>query len=294
MGFNIKPKNRFVILQSEDKHFIAVISPREGGRIVQLILENKLVIEEPRNTSYETNFAGSILFPFANRIACGTYTFQGKSYFLACNEKGRRNAIHGLVYNKIFSVGESVSTEDEARIELIFNEEEKVDGFPFTFQLKLAYSLSKHGLSLEVEIENTSETPFPFTLGWHPYFYVEELEKYHLNLEANYHVIMNEDMITIGFKSHQQPTQIDLKNRFLDDCFSILDRKVELVTPTYSITVDGEDISKFVQFYTPSNEKLIAIEPMTGISNSFNNKKGLKVLQPKEVFRTNWNVKFYH
>jgi aldose 1-epimerase len=36
---------------------------------------------------------------------------------------------------------------------------------------------------------------------------------------------------------------------------------------------------------------IIAIEPMTGISNSFNNRIGLKVLEPKKSYSLSWNVK---
>ena len=44
--------------------------------------------------------------------------------------------------------------------------------------------------------------------------------------------------------------------------------------------------------YTPPGFSIIAIEPMTGISNSFNNKIGLQVLQPSESYSLSWNVKF--
>jgi aldose 1-epimerase len=47
-----------------------------------------------------------------------------------------------------------------------------------------------------------------------------------------------------------------------------------------------------LQLYTPKGLPLIAIEPMTGISNSFNNKIGLQVLKPNETYSITWNVKF--
>ena len=37
---------------------------------------------------------------------------------------------------------------------------------------------------------------------------------------------------------------------------------------------------------------MIAIEPMTGISDSFNNKKGLQILQPNEGYEVRWNLSF--
>jgi aldose 1-epimerase len=292
MAFNIKYKKEHILLQSEDERFLAVISPKEGGRIVQLILENQRIIDEPKTTVYEENFAGAILFPFANRIANGTYNFQGNSYLLTCNEKGRTNAIHGLVYNKPFEEVAKNATENEAKLELVYTEKERIEGFPFLYSLKLTYVLSESGLNVNVEASNTDDKAFPFTLGWHPYFYAEDLQNSYVDLESKYQVIMNEHMITVGSKNHQQPREIPLKDNFLDDCFSILDRKVSLVTPTNSIEICGEYVSKFVQLYTPPNENVVAIEPMTGISNSFNNKKSILVLRPNEVFATKWNVKF--
>lgn len=290
MAFKTKHKDDLFVLQSEDKKQVAVISPKQGGRTVQLLLNDTMVIDEPTQTSYETDFAGAILFPFANRIANGTYRFQNKSYFLTCNENGRSNAIHGLVYDKNFQVSLTEANENFAKVELIYDEKDPVEGFPFTYQLKLIYVLSNEGLDLHVEATNTGENKFLFSLGWHPYFCVDNFEKAYVDLESKYQVIMNEHMITVGSKNHKQAREIYLKDNFLDDCFSILDRKVDLVMPSRKVSISGEYTSKFIQLYTPKNEKLIAIEPMTAISNSFNNKKSILVLHPNETFKTKWNV----
>jgi aldose 1-epimerase len=43
--------------------------------------------------------------------------------------------------------------------------------------------------------------------------------------------------------------------------------------------------------YTPPLKNSIAIEPTTGVSNSFNNAIGVKVLHPNESYNINWNLK---
>jgi aldose 1-epimerase len=42
--------------------------------------------------------------------------------------------------------------------------------------------------------------------------------------------------------------------------------------------------------YTPPKENIIAIEPTTGVSDSFNNKIGLQILKPKEMYNLNWSL----
>lgn len=287
-----KKESECIVIQTKDNTARAVISPNEGGRLIELILNHQLVITEPKLTSYASNYASAILFPFANRIKEGTYFFKNKEYRLACNEEGRNNAIHGLIYNKKFHFSGNEVSEEEVSVSFEYHEKNPPEGFPFMYRIELTYALSKDNLRLEVQITNEDKEAFPFTLGWHPYFYTSNLEESKLNFESKFKVITYEDMITAGFQNGIYQHNMQLGNIQLDDCFALLERKVNLVTPEASVEIMGEYVSKFLQLYTPPNENLVAIEPMTGIPNSFNNKKGLKVLQPKEKYSTTWNVQF--
>ena len=46
----------------------------------------------------------------------------------------------------------------------------------------------------------------------------------------------------------------------------------------------------FLQLYTPPKKNTIAIEPTTGVSDSLNNKIGLKTLKPNNDYEVVWNV----
>ena len=59
----------------------------------------------------------------------------------------------------------------------------------------------------------------------------------------------------------------------------------------YQLEISTNQIENYVQLYTPENLPLIAIEPMTGVSNSFNNSIGLRVLLPNRSYSLKWNVK---
>ena len=54
-----------------------------------------------------THYAGSILLPFANRIANGTYSFFGQRHYLPRNEcppNVRCDALHGFLFNRTLAV----------------------------------------------------------------------------------------------------------------------------------------------------------------------------------------------
>lgn len=44
------------------------------------------------------------------------------------------------------------------------------------------------------------------------------------------------------------------------------------------------------QLYTPPHDNTIAIEPTTGVSDSFNNGVGLKTLAPNETYNIGWTL----
>ena len=72
------------------------------------------------------------LFPFANRIKDGLYSFNEIEYQLEINQKEENNALHGLVYNKPFKVINKEVSDNEASIKLEYEELNESKGFPYT------------------------------------------------------------------------------------------------------------------------------------------------------------------
>lgn len=297
--FNVKTKEHVkpnekgeLSLASPNDKIEAVFSLHEGGRLKSLYYENRPVIQDLKNTSYQENYASAVLFPFVNRINNGNYSFHGKKYQLKCNEKGRNNAIHGLIFDKHFQLADSQSLNEENSIVLRYTEDELQEGFPFLYSIDLVYTLKNSGIELSIKAENRSSESFPFTMGWHPYFVVKNENDCVLEFDSLKQVLFNQDLITIGMAKSIAPKPFPLKNPFLDDCFVLNDKKVRFKTPTYHIQFNSSNHSKYLQLYKPQGEERIAIEPMMGISDSFNNKKGVKILQPNETFTEKWNLEF--
>ena len=61
-------------------------------------------------------------------------------------------------------------------------------------------------------------------------------------------------------------------------------------TPEYDFNISSTSKENFLQLYTPVQPNVIAIEPMTGAADNFNNKIGLQTLQPDDTYLVKWNM----
>ncbi|QNM85260.1 aldose 1-epimerase [Polaribacter pectinis] len=284
-GFN------FFELKNTENNSVARISLEEGGRLQKLQFNNTILIEDQPNFKYEDSFASAILFPFASRIENGAYTFKGKNYQFECNEKGRNNALHGLVFNKKFKLLEKEITSNSCAITIYYSEKNASKGFPYKYSIYLTYTLLKDELQLKVSVKNDDIKAFPYTLGWHPYFINNDLHNSSLNFKCDKKVVFNENLITKKITDYKKEELLKIENKQLDDCFFLIDDKIQFTTPSYHFELSSNIKKNYLQIYTPKGIAAIAIEPLTGISNSFNNEIGLQTLEPNTSYSIKWNLK---
>ena len=264
------------------------ISLNEGGRLSNLVFEDTQVLADFDASTYKNNYASSILFPFVSRIKDGKYTFNNSKYKLNCNEVDKNNALHGLVYNKTFACTKKALTLNDASVTLQYKDYGKHQGFPFKFNIELTYTLNKKGIIVSVNIINKDEKTFPFSLGWHPYFYSKNLDNSTLNFSSNKKYIFDNQQIISGTTNLNIEMPFQLKAVTLDDCYLLKTNKIDFLTPEYSFKIESTSKENFLQLYTPEVYNVIAIEPMTGAGNNFNNKIGLQTLQPNETYNMKW------
>lgn len=277
-------------LMDSDNSSNAKVFLNLGGSLQTLSLNNKRIIIDLSPINYKATYASSVLFPFTNRLKNGAYTFEAIDYALNINQKEENNAIHGLVYNKTFKILSKETSEDFASLKIGFKETTKTKGFPFKYTLELTYTLTKNSLSLNVEIKNNDKKPFPFSVGWHPYFYSSDLYNSSLSLKSNKKLVFDNNMIPVSVKDISIAGEVQIKDRYFDDCYILNSKSVDFKTPDYHITLNSSSEENFLQVFTPSNPNAIAIEPKTGPSNSFNNKLGLAILNPNESYQISWSI----
>tara|TARA_R110002126_G_scaffold181187_4_gene330019 strand:- start:25038 stop:25931 length:894 start_codon:yes stop_codon:yes gene_type:complete len=288
--YNITENNLpIIVLQNADKSTSAKISLNEGGRLQELKCNNVFLIKDIPDFDYETSYASSVLFPFASRIKDGKYTFLGENFQLNKNDNNT-SALHGLVYNKEFQLFEPETHKDNCSVTLNYIENNKSEGFPFKYIISLTYTLSSNSLQLKVTIKNIDNHSFPFILGWHPYFLSDDLPNSTLKFNSDKKVVFDENLITKEIIANSKDEIFTIENKQLDDCFFLEDNTISFSTSKYDLEIVSSEKENFLQLYTPENLPIIAIEPMTGISNSFNNTIGLQILEPNKSHTITWNL----
>ena len=281
----------YLELKSSSGKTNAIIYPQLGGSLQELTLKNRTIIKKTSFFEYEKSYASAILFPFTNRLENGSYVFQKKQHNLEINHEEENNAIHGLVYNKQFKVINKQTTLDSAILTLAYNENNRIKGFPFKYSISLIYTLTSDVLKLDVIVKNNDDHDFPFGLGWHPYFWSNDLHNSCIKIKSDRHLIVNGSNIPIKFDSISLPEELLIKDQTFDNCFVLKNNTVGFMTPDYDIDISFSSKESYVQLYTPKDRNSIAIEPLTSPSNSFNNKIGLKILKPEDIYNLNWNIK---
>ncbi len=280
---------RIIELVNASKTTSAKINLDQGARLQELKFNEIYLIKEQEGFDYETSYASSLLFPFASRIENGKYTFKGEEYTFNCNDGN--NALHGLVYNKAFELFEPEEHKHCCFATFNYFEKEKSEGFPFPYFFSVTYTLFEDKLDVSMSVQNTGSYAFPFTLGWHPYFNCDDFDNSYLTFKSDKRVAFDENLITKEIKEENVPEVFKINDQQLDDCFVLNDNKVGFTTPSYKVEIRQNSDNSFLQLYTPKDIPVIAIEPMTGISNSFNNKIGLKVLEPRKNYSLKCSVK---
>tara|TARA_B110000261_G_scaffold8219_1_gene8308 strand:- start:119 stop:1048 length:930 start_codon:yes stop_codon:yes gene_type:complete len=280
----------YLELTSSDGASKAQISLNQGGRLSHLVFEGIQVLADFDASTYENNYASSIQFPFVNRIKDGKYTFNNSKYKLNCNEVDKNNALHGLVYNKTFVCTKKALTLHYASVTLQYKDNGKHQGFPFKFNIELTYTLNKKGIILSVNIANKDKKTFPFSVGWHPYFYSKNLDNSTLNFSSNKKYVFDNQQIISGTTDLNIEMPFQLKAITLDDCYQLKTNEIYFSTPEYSFNIESTSKENFLQLYTPEVRNVIAIEPMTGAADNFNNEIGLQTLQPNETYNTKWLI----
>jgi aldose 1-epimerase len=281
----------FLEMKKDDNSSSAKICLNEGARLQELKFSDVFIIKEQSGFDYKESYASSILFPFASRIKGGKYKFNEDEYQFNCNDNGK-NALHGLVYDKKFVAFESKENEQNCSVTLNYLEKNESIGFPFKYFISAKYTLFKDQLKLKITVKNMDNKSFPFVLGWHPYFISEDLKNSALKFKTDKKIVFNENLITKKVEDYKAEEIFKIEDKHLDDCFILNDENVEFITPNYQIEISTNQIENYLQLYTPEGLPIIAIEPMTGISNSFNNKIGLQVLKPKKSYSLTWNINF--
>ena len=236
-------------------------------------------------------FQSAKLSPFVCRVKDGRYTFGTGDYKL---EKYyyHNEALHGLLYDAVFTVIETGATNDFAFATLAYDYRNCDAGYPFFYRVEITYRLAANNrLTVATQIINTSKVSIPVADGWHPYFCLgETVNDLRLSINASSLVEFDNRLLPTGhflpYIGFAEPQPVG--DTVFDNCFALTENTDRPACTLFNgqsrlqLTVFAEKDYPYLQLFTPANRACIAIENLSSLPDSFNNGIGLIILEPAQ------------
>lgn len=278
-----------MIRLESDGQLLCEIQPELGGCISGLWLDDVPVLRSSLQTPVTARDSGSYaLVPFSNRIGRASLQWQGTSHPLVGNNAPEPHAIHGIGWQRPWSILDS----DESFAMLAY--EHAADAaWPFAFDTSQTLRVRGQTLELTLSLTNQSPTPAPAGLGWHPMFVKRVSSR--IRFEATGRWAVGADMLPTA---RQADRGLDEECAFLDvdNCFDGWDGVAHLHDELLRIELRS-NLSRLVVF-SHSSRECVAIEPVSHVSNAINlvaggadaAQLGLCTLQPGETLTASMSI----
>lgn len=229
--------------------------PGRDGKPVDVVLGYDTLEEYMTQDAY----LGAVVGRFANRIAKGRFSLNGKEYALAVNNGP--NHLHGGLKGfsyRVWTVEEL--TADKAVLTLDSPDGE--EGYPGHLTVRVTYTLTEEGLTLRYEAETDADTPLNLTN--HAYFNLSghgagEVGGHVATIFAHQYIPTDDTSIPLGQPADVAGTPMDFTvptplGERVDDDF---DQLTQARGYDHSYVVDGE-----MGVLRPAAE---VVSPKTGI-----------------------------
>jgi aldose 1-epimerase len=192
-------------------HIVSILAPGRDGKAADVTLGYRDFAGYLGDTSY----FGSLVGRYANRIAKGRFTLDGKAYTLATNNGP--NSLHGgpTGFQKRLWAPKVVSGPEGDALELTYVSKDGEEGYPGTLTAKVVYSLRADG-GLVLDYTATTDAPTVVNLTNHAYFNLAgegegTILGHEMQLEADAYTPVDATLIPTGEKRDVAGTPFDFR-----------------------------------------------------------------------------------
>jgi aldose 1-epimerase len=144
-----------------DQHAVVV---EVGGGVREYRVGSRNVLDPYDAGAMCDGAHGAPLVPWPNRLADGKYSFGGNDYQVALTEPKSNTAIHGFLRWRNWQL----LSRTPSRV-VLGHVLHPLQGFPFCFDVRVAYELDDDGLRVTTTATNIGRQAAPWACGAHPY-----------------------------------------------------------------------------------------------------------------------------
>lgn len=249
------------------------------GGVPVLLSQEPACLQGPRPSG------GYALVPCSNRVGGSRFRWGGHAYSLRPNNGSSPHAIHGVGWERAWSVSSRAGDRAELRLE------HRADGdWPFSFVATQRFALAASGLRLELEVRSTDPRPQPMGLGWHPYFPRRPGGRLQLQVARRWE--RGDDELP----THPRPVaplDAQISTLALDHCFDGWSGRALLQDGQFTVEVTSS--LRRVVVFTPPDRAFYCVEPVSHVNNAVNAEdplaRGLLDLAPGAAARAWMHLK---
>ncbi len=176
---------------------LSIRVPDRKGQFADIVLGHDTLEGYVPNPPY----IGAVVGRYANRIANGTFTLDGKTYTLPKNDGP--NTLHGgtdKTFNKVVWEGEPM--KGKTGVTYTYLSKDGDDGFPGNMKVKVTYTLTNDD-ELVIEYEATTDKATVINLSQHSYFNLagqgtSDILNHELMLNADRFTPVDKNLIPTG------------------------------------------------------------------------------------------------
>jgi aldose 1-epimerase len=259
----------FLVLQHETTRL--AVDSRRGGAIRAFDWRGKAILRSTAAGAGDDPFdmACFPMAPYVNRVAHGQFSFGRHAVQLARNWSQDPHPLHGQGWRARWTV-EAASSSSAT-----LSYEGGADDWPWRYRCEQSFQLLADELSVELRLENLSETTMPAMLGLHPYF----SDAAQAQLQAQLPRVWLTDRAALPVKEAQTPPAWRFEPARaigavpLDHCFSGWDGIATLRWPDRAVTVSAAHCS-CLHIYAPAGRDFFCIEPQSAAPGALSRDAG--------------------
>lgn len=198
------------------------------------------------------------LAPYSNRLGYRRFRWLGHEHTTAPNFDDSPHSVHGMAWQRPWSVLRSSSGDVELR--LVHSPDAD---WPFPFELAQRFVLTPSSLEVHLVFTNTAAHAQPVGLGWHPYFVKRPRGRLHVELTERW----ESDASGLPTRRLPQPgIDGDVAHLAFDHCFEGWRGPARLRDERLSMRLSSS--LPYLVVFTPQTRDYYCVEPVSHVSNA--------------------------
>lgn len=255
------------------------LAPQTGGAIAAFTLLGEPILrstpDDARTANDVRRHACYPLIPYSNRIALARLSWSGRTHDLARNFGDSPHAIHGIGWQRAWSVA---SRSTDTALLTLDHDGSDTTAWPWPFRATQAFALAAHDagalLTVRLAVENRGDEPFPFGLGWHPFF--PKPPDTTLAFDATHVWVNDATLLPVAREAVPDAWRFATPRRVgdlaLDHVFEPVRTAATIGWPSLGLeaTVEADRALDRRIVYVPPGRDFLAFEPASHMTDAFN------------------------